>query len=258
MARKAARKGRKPSTPAGSTAAAAEVERFAAQAEAWWDSQGAFRPLHRLNPVRLEFIRDRACRHFGRDPMAPAPLAGLRVIDIGCGGGLLAEPMCRLGAHVTGIDAAAENIATARRHAELSGLAIDYHARLPEDLAREKGRFDLVLNMEVIEHVADLDAFFAAAAGLMAPGGAMALSTLNRTLKSLALAKVGAEYILRWLPAGTHDWRKFVRPSELAAGLRRAGVEITELRGMTYSAIADDWRLSDDLAVNYLAFAAGK
>ena len=239
---------------AASTAAADEIARFAAIAEAWWDPAGDFRPLHQLNPVRLEFIRDHVCRHFGRNPMKPTPFKGLAVIDIGCGGGLLAEPMRRLGAAVTGIDAGKETIEVARLHAEQMGLDIDYRHRLPEDLDSEKGRYDLVLNMEVVEHVADLDAFLAASANLLKPGGVMAASTLNRTLKSLALAKIGAEYVLRWLPPGTHDWQKFVRPSELTAGLKRHGVEITDLKGMSYDLIGADWRLSGDLAVNYLAF----
>ncbi|MAF94918.1 MAG: bifunctional 3-demethylubiquinol 3-O-methyltransferase/2-polyprenyl-6-hydroxyphenol methylase [Rhodospirillaceae bacterium] len=238
-----------------STAEADEIARFAAIAESWWDPAGDFRPLHRLNPARLEFIRDHGARHFGRDPLGPGPFKGLSVLDIGCGGGLLSEPMRRLGAAVTGIDAGQEAIEIAKAHARQSGLDIGYRHRLPEELDAEKGRFDLVLNMEVVEHVADLGAFLAASAGLVKPGGAMVLSTLNRTLKALALAKIGAEYVLRWLPRGTHDWRKFVRPSELAAGLRSGGVDITGLKGMSYDPIGDEWRLSGDLAVNYLAFA---
>lgn len=259
MAQAAKAKTRKKAAPARSTAAADEIARFTAIADAWWDPTGDFAALHRLNPVRLEFIRDHVCRHFGRDPLADKPFAGLAVIDIGCGGGLLAEPMARLGAAVTGIDAGRENIDIARVHAEQSGLDIDYRHRLPEDLCSdeggsEKGRYDVVLNMEVVEHVADLDAFLGAAAGLVRRRGVMALSTLNRTMKSLALAKIGAEYVLRWLPPGTHDWRKFVRPSELAAGLNAHGVDITGLEGMTFGPIDGDWRLSRDLSVNYLAF----
>ena len=239
---------------AQSTASPDEIARFTAIADAWWDPNGDFAPLHRLNPVRLEFIRDHLCRHFDRYPLAVKPLDGLKIIDIGCGGGLLAEPMARLGGTVTGIDAGLENVDIAHHHAEGAGLNIDYHHQLPEDLDPDKGRYDVVLNMEVVEHVADLGKFLKAAAGLVKPGGVMAASTLNRTLKSLALAKIGAEYILRWLPPGTHDWNKFVRPSELAAGLEPHGVEITDLKGMTYSPIGGDWRLSRDLAVNYLAF----
>ncbi len=241
-----------------STASPDEVARFTAMAEAWWDPTGDFRPLHQLNPVRLEFIRDHLAGHFGRDPMADKPLKGLSVIDIGCGGGLLSEPMARLGAVVTGIDAGERNIAIAKMHAEQSGLDIDYRHQLPEDLSSEQGRYDAVLNMEVVEHVADLDVFLNASAELLKKNGVMVLSTINRTLKALALAKIGAEYILRWLPVGTHDWRKFVRPSELAAGLRPAGVEITELRGMTYNPLGDDWRISRDLGVNYLALGKKK
>jgi len=237
-----------------STASPDEIARFTAIADAWWDPNGDFAPLHRLNPVRLEFIRDHLCQHFNRDPVAVNPLEGLNIIDIGCGGGLLAEPMVRLGGAVTGIDAGAENIDIARHHAEGAGLEIDYRHQLPEDLGTQKGRFDVVLNMEVVEHVANLDVFLEAAAGLVKPGGVMVLSTLNRTWKSLALGKVAAEYVLRWLPPGTHDWKKFVRPSEMASGLEPHGVEITDLKGMTYKHVEGDWRLSRDLAVNYLAF----
>ncbi len=259
MARSASRNSRKPRSAAtGSTAQADEIARFTALAGAWWDPDGEFRPLHRMNPVRLEYIRDHAARHFGRDPLAQGPFDGLRLLDIGCGGGLLTEPMRRLGAQVTGIVAGEETITAARIHARQSGLDIDYHHRLPEDLAKEKRRFDIVLNMEVVEHVANLDAFLAAAANLMAPKGVMVLSTINRTLKALALAKVGAEYVLRWLPRGTHDWRKFVRPSELAAGLRPGGVEIADLKGMSFHPLAGEWRLSSDLEVNYLALAEKK
>jgi 2-polyprenyl-6-hydroxyphenyl methylase/3-demethylubiquinone-9 3-methyltransferase len=250
----AARK--RPAKRRPSTAAKDEVDRFAAIAHGWWNPTGDFKPLHRLNPVRLAFIRDSLVEHFRRDPKAEAPLKGLSVLDIGCGGGLLAEPMRRMGAKVTGIDADERAIEVARAHAKAAGLAIDYRHRLPEDLAREKGRYDVVLNMEVVEHVAEVDAFLAAAVKLMKPNGAMVLSTINRTLKSLALAKFGAEYVLRWLPVGTHDWRKFVRPSELAAGLGKAGVEVRAFRGLAYNPIADDWRQARDLAVNYMAYAA--
>ncbi|MDA1090294.1 MAG: bifunctional 2-polyprenyl-6-hydroxyphenol methylase/3-demethylubiquinol 3-O-methyltransferase UbiG [Proteobacteria bacterium] len=254
MAQAATIKNRNKASPAPSTASPDEIARFTAIAEAWWDPTGDFAPLHQLNPVRLEFIRDHIAGHFDRDPLGGNPLDGLDIIDIGCGGGLLAEPMRRLGATMTGIDAGKKNIDVARLHAELSGLDIEYRHQLPEDLSAEKSRYDVVLNMEVVEHVADLDVFLGAAAGLIRPGGVMVLSTLNRTLKSLALAKIGAEYVLRWLPIGTHDWRKFVRPSELAAGLKAHGVEITKLKGMSYAPIDRDWRLSRDLDVNYLAF----
>lgn len=242
-------------TATGATASPEELARFAAMAEAWWDPRGKFRPLHRLNPPRTDYIRVLACRHFGRDPAADRPFAGLRLLDVGCGGGLLAEPMCRLGAAVTGIDALERNIGIASLHAEENGLGIDYRMMVPEELAHDEERFDIVLSMEIVEHVADLDAFLDACSRLTRPGGVLVLSTLNRTLKSLALAKVGAEYILRWLPAGTHDWRKFVKPSELVDGLRRHGLEATDLIGMSYNPLVDEWFTSRDLAVNYMAFA---
>jgi 2-polyprenyl-6-hydroxyphenyl methylase/3-demethylubiquinone-9 3-methyltransferase len=231
----------------------AEVAKFEAMADAWWDPFGRFAPLHKFNPVRLAFIRDRAAAAFGRDPLGPQPLAGLKLLDIGCGGGLLAEPMARLGARVTGIDASPRNVAVAKSHAEAAGLAIDYRAVTIEDLAAGGERFDVILNMEVVEHVADLDGFVAACAAAMAPGGIMIVATLNRTLKAFALAVLGAEYVLRWLPRGTHDWSKFVRPSELARALRPAGVSVVELTGVAYNPIADAWRLSRDLGCNYMA-----
>lgn len=232
-----------------------EIARFAAMADEWWDPNGKFRPLHRLNPVRLGFIRARAIARFGRDPEARQPLAGLGLVDVGCGGGLLCEPMARLGARVVGIDAGERNIGVARAHAAESGLDIDYRAVTAEALDEAGERFDIVLNMEVVEHVADLDAFLEASAHLLAPGGMMIVATLNRTLKSFALAKIGAEYVLRWLPRGTHDWSRFVRPSELASGLRRADVVVAEMTGIAYNPLQDAWSLSRDLSVNYMAVA---
>ena len=238
-----------------STADDKEVGRFTAIASEWWDPDGKFRPLHRLNPVRLDFILNEAEKHFSINRNASAPLAGLSVIDVGCGGGLLTEPMSRLGATVVGVDASEEAVKVADTHARLQGLNIDYRHALPEEVAKEGRTFDLVINMEVIEHVADVDTFLAACTTLLAPGGAMAISTLNRTIKSLALAKIGAEYVLRWLPAGTHDWRKFVRPSEFATALRRQGMAVTALRGMTYDVALGRWALSDNLDMNYLGWA---
>ena len=236
------------------TSSPEEIARFSAIADAWWDPDGDFKPLHRLNPTRLMFIRDHAAHHFGRNPVGERPLDGLSVLDIGCGGGLLSEPMTRLGGRVVGIDAAEKSINVARLHAERNGLDIDYRCAPPEDFARAAGdKFDIVLNMEVIEHVTNRDAFFLVSAGLVKPGGIMMISTVNRTIKSLALAKVGAEYVLRWLPAGTHDWRKFVRPSELSDGLAPLGIEITQLTGVAYNLLRDEWELSRDLAVNYMA-----
>ncbi len=243
-----------------------EVAKFAALAGEWWDPAGKFAPLHRLNPTRLTFIRDRIAAHAGRDPLAERPLAGLRVLDIGCGGGLLCEPMARLGAAVTGIDAAERNVAAAADHAAEAGLDIDYRHITAEALAAEAqsaetragtgAGFDLVLNMEVVEHVADVAAFLQASAALVAANGAMALATLNRTPKSFALAIVGAEYLLRWLPRGTHDWRRFLRPSELVASLRAAGLETRELTGVVYNPLTGAWRLAPrDLDVNDMVFA---
>ena len=239
----------------GSTVDAREIAQFAAIADAWWDEEGAFKPLHRLNPVRLRYIRDRLCAHFGRDPEAPKPLSGLRLVDVGCGGGLLCEPMTRMGATVTGIDAAEEGIAAAKAHAASVGLKIDYRAATAESLVAAGESFDAVISMEVLEHVANVDAFLAACRDLTRPGGALALSTLNRTPKSYLTAIVGAEYVLRWLPRGTHNWKKFIRPSELAAALRRQGLELADLTGIEYSPLADRFSLGRDLGVNYLAFA---
>ena len=233
----------------------AEVERFARMAEAWWDPRGKFRPLHVLNPVRLGYIRDKAVAQFSLDPKARRALTGLSILDIGCGGGLVAEPLARLGAEVTAIDAADRNIAIARAHAAQSGVPVDYRAASAEELAGERRQFDVVLALEIVEHVADLGAFLDATAALVKPGGLLIVATLNRTPKAFALAIVGAEWVLRWLPRGTHDWRKFVRPSELARELRRNGLTLAELRGVSYSPLGDRWSLSGDTDVNYLLAA---
>ena len=235
-----------------STASADEIARFTAMADAWWDPNGKFRPLHQINPVRIGYIRDLICQHHNRDPKEVKPLNGLKLLDIGCGGGLLCEPMRRLGATVTGIDAGAGNITIASLHAEQSGLDIDYRHQLPENLAKTRNAFDIVLNMEVVEHVADVDTFLQASASLVRPGGIMVLSTINRTLKAFVLAKVGAEYILRWLPIGTHDWRKFVKPSELTRGLKPFGIDVTDVTGMVYNPLKETRSLTKDLSVNYL------
>lgn len=239
----------------GGTIDPAEVERFARIAESWWDPDGDFKPLHRFNPVRLGFIRERLIAHFSRDPAALAPLSGLSLLDIGCGGGLVAEPMARMGAAVTGIDAAERNVRVASLHAEQSGLAITYRAAAAEDLVAAGASFDVVLSLEVIEHVADRDLFVRSCASLVRPGGALVMATLNRTPKSFALAIVGAEYVLRWLPRGTHDWRKFVKPHELSADLRRAGMEIRETAGAVFNPLRGIWSISRDLDVNYMIFA---
>ncbi len=239
----------------GGTVDPAEVARFQAMAAEWWDPAGKFRPLHKFNPVRLGFIRDRIVARLGRDPKAHRPLEGLRLLDIGCGGGLLSEPMCRLGATVIGADAGEKNIATAAVHAAGQGLAIDYRCTTAEALAAAGERFDAILNMEVIEHVADRDAFLGACSEMMKPGGIMFLATLNRTLKAFGLAVIGAEYVLRWLPRGTHDWSKFVTPDELKRGLTGAGLDVAELTGVSYNPLLDNWSLSSDIAVNYMVLA---
>ncbi len=240
----------------GGTVDDAEIAKFAAMAEEWWDPDGKFKPLHKFNPVRIAYIRDRICSHFDRDPLAPEPLKGLSILDIGCGGGLLCEPLARLGAKVTGIDATERSVHVAAAHATQMGLDIDYRFTSVEALADESTRFDAVMNMEVVEHVADVDTFLTASANLVTPDGLMFLATLNRTAKSFAMAIVGAEYILRWLPRGTHDWKKFVKPSELAAALRPSGMTLTELTGVAFNPLKDEWKLvKRDLDVNYMAIA---
>jgi 2-polyprenyl-6-hydroxyphenyl methylase/3-demethylubiquinone-9 3-methyltransferase len=232
-----------------------EIGRFAAQAESWWNSEGSFRTLHRINPTRLRFIRQQLTAHFRRDASSLQPFAGLTLLDIGCGGGLVAEPMARLGFTVTGIDAGAEAIDAARTHAEAMGLAIDYRVTGPESIAEAGKSFDTVLALEVIEHVADPADFLAAITILVRSGGAFIGATLNRTPRSFALAVVGAEYLLRWLPPGTHDWRKFLRPSEFVLGLRRNGFVATQLTGLNYDPLRAEWSLSPDLRVNYMVTA---
>ncbi len=234
----------------------AEIAKFSAIADEWWDPFGKFKPLHKFNPVRLAYIRDGACAHFGRDRRAKKPLKGLRLLDIGCGGGLVAEPMRRLGAEVVAIDAAERNIKTAMAHAAPLGLEIDYRNTTAEDLtAAGEPPLDLALNLDVVEHVADVGLFLETAAGLVKPGGMMVLATINRTLKALALAKVGAEYVLRWLPAGTHDPRKFVKPEEAKTALSRGGLTVTAEAGVSYNPLMDIWRIGDDTGVNYMLTA---
>jgi 2-polyprenyl-6-hydroxyphenyl methylase/3-demethylubiquinone-9 3-methyltransferase len=232
-----------------------EIDRFARQAEDWWNPEGSLGALHRLNPVRLAFIRAELCRHFRRDSRSLRPFRGLDLVDIGCGGGLVAEPMARLGCAVTGIDAGMAAIASARLHAENAGLAIDYRLATAESLAATGAAFDVVLALEVIEHVADSAAFLAAVGALLRPGGAFIGATINRTARAFALAVVGAEYVLGWLPRGTHDWRKFLRPSEFVLELRRHRLYATRLSGIAYDPLLREWALSRDLGVNYLVMA---
>ena len=234
----------------------AEVAKFSALADEWWDPSGKFAPLHKFNPVRLTFIRDTASAHFGRDCRSLRPFAGLTLLDIGCGGGLLTEPMTRLGFAVTGIDPSERNIGTAKAHAATSGLDIAYRTAAAESLAAEDARFDVVLNMEVVEHVADLRAYLRACAKLVRPGGIMVVATLNKTLKSLALAKIGAEYVLRWLPPGTHDWNRFVAPADLRRMLEESGLNPLKTQGVEFNPMSWDWRLSGDVDVNYMVVAS--
>lgn len=243
-------------TTSGSTIDPEDVARFSAIAAEWWDENGKFKPLHRLNPVRLAYIRDTVTARLGRDPNAPKPLAGLSLVDVGCGGGLLSEPLARMGAAVTGIDASERNIGTAATHARASGVDVDYRATTAEALAATGQTFDVVVSLEVIEHVADVRLFVASLERLMAPDGVLFLATLNRTTKSFALAIVGAEYVLRWLPRGTHDWKRFLKPSELAGRLRDVGLSFGELTGVTMNPLSGEFSVNPrDLAVNYMGWA---
>jgi 2-polyprenyl-6-hydroxyphenyl methylase/3-demethylubiquinone-9 3-methyltransferase len=242
-----------------STIDEAEVARFSRMSSQWWDARGPMAALHKFNPVRLAYIRDRVAEHFVRDAKRLDSLKGLRILDIGCGGGILSEPLARLGASVVGADPSASNIAVAQHHAAQAGLAIDYRSTTAEALAEalaEAGEsFDVVLAMEVVEHVADVGLFVDLAGAMVKPGGLLFVATLNRTMKSFALAIVGAEYILRWLPRGTHQWDKFVTPNELEIAIEQAGLEITGETGVLYNLLADRWQLTTDTDVNYMVVA---
>ena len=236
-----------------STVDPAEIAKFSKLSETWWDPNGKMKPLHAINPLRLAYIRDAACRKFDRDPKKPGCLSGLRILDIGCGAGLLCEPLTRLGAQVVGVDPSATNIEVAKLHAAASSLAIDYRCTTIEEMPDDK--FDIVLAMEVIEHVVSVAAFLDRCTALMKPDGLMLVSTLNRTWKSFALAIVGAEYVLRWLPRGTHEWDKFVTPAEVTHHLARNKLSISDQAGVVYNPLADKWSLSSDMDVNYMVIA---
>jgi 2-polyprenyl-6-hydroxyphenyl methylase / 3-demethylubiquinone-9 3-methyltransferase len=233
----------------------AEVERFSRHAADWWNPRGPMAALHKFNPVRLGYIRDQAAACFDRDPKKLDCLKGVRMLDIGCGGGILSEPLARLGAEMLGADPSEDNIAAAQAHAQAAGVAIDYRATTAEELAAANERFDIVLAMEVVEHVVDVEAFVATCSAMVKPGGLMIAATLNRTLKSFALAIVGAEYVLRWLPRGTHQWEKFVTPVELETAVEQSGLRVIAERGVIYNPFADRWQLSSDMDVNYMLVA---
>ncbi|WP_407965747.1 bifunctional 2-polyprenyl-6-hydroxyphenol methylase/3-demethylubiquinol 3-O-methyltransferase UbiG [Bartonella sp. C271] len=232
-----------------------EIDHFSRIADEWWDPQGKFRPLHNFNPTRLAYIKEKICLTFDRDPISLMPFEGLRILDIGCGGGLLCEPMARLGATVTGVDAAQMNIEVAKIHAIQSGLSIDYRTATAEVLVNKGEQFDVILNMEVVEHVANVDLFIEATAKMVKPQGLMFVSTLNRTWKAWGLAIVGAEYILKWLPKGTHDYKKFLKPQELKKLLRTNSLVIIDELGLTYNPLTNSWNYSCDMDVNYTLLA---
>ena len=231
----------------------AEIAKFEAMAAEWWDLDGKFKPLHMLNPTRLDYITQQIAAEFGRDLSSAAPFEGLRILDIGCGGGLLCEPMARLGATIVGVDAAPRNIPVAQIHAEQSGLTIDYRIGTAEAMAEDGEQFDVVLNMEVVEHVADPLAYLTACHDLLRPGGLHICSTINRNPKSFMMAIVGAEYVMRWLPKGTHEWNKFITPDELYDLMRKAGLDPVDRKGFQFNPVKWDWRISSrDLSVNYV------
>ncbi|WP_245622429.1 bifunctional 2-polyprenyl-6-hydroxyphenol methylase/3-demethylubiquinol 3-O-methyltransferase UbiG [Devosia epidermidihirudinis] len=233
----------------------AEIAKFTAMAEEWWDPKGKFKPLHKFNPVRLGYIREHLLSHFGRDGSDMRPLEGLEILDVGCGGGLLCEPLARLGATVTGIDAAERNIAIARLHAEKTGLDIAYSATTSEALAATGKQFDMVLNMEVVEHVDNVPLYMKSCADLVKPGGLTLTATLNRTLRAKMFAVMAAEHVLRWLPVGTHDWNKFLTPDEIKTLLTRNGLVVTGETGVVFHPLADEWRPSRDMGINYMIMA---
>lgn len=233
----------------------AEVDRFSKLAAEWWNPKGKFKPLHKFNPVRLTYIRQMVLEHFGRDGEGAKPFEGLRFLDIGCGGGLLCEPMARLGAEVVGADASQTNIEVAKIHAAQSGVDVDYRATTSEAMAAAGETFDVILNMEVVEHVSDVDLFLKSCAAMVRPGGIMFIATINRTTKAWGLAIIGAEYVLGWLPKGTHEYDRLVKPTEIDAALEGTGLDVFAQSGVFYNVLADEWRLSKDMDVNYMVVA---
>lgn len=249
---------RKPAAPSSSSASVdpAEIEKFSRMAADWWDPESQFKPLHKFNPVRLAYIKQQVCDHFGLDPKAPAPFTGLRFLDVGCGGGLLCEPMARLGAEIVGVDPGHINVEVARIHAAASGLTIDYRQSTAEDLQAAGETFDVILNMEVVEHVADVETFLSACSSMVRPNGLIFVATINRTLKAFAMAIFGAEYVLRWLPRGTHQYDKLVRPDEIREALSAGGLSLIDETGVSYNPLTDRWRLSSDMDVNFMILAS--
>lgn len=242
-------------SPQKSTVVEEEVARFAALADTWWDPNGPFRPIHKFNPVRLRYIRDRLIEHFNLDKTSATPLKGISILDVGCGGGVLSEPLARLGAEVIGIDPAEKNVRAAEIHAAKEGVSVSYRAITAEELEASGARFDVVLAMEVVEHVSDVNAFVATTANMVKPGGLFFSATINRTLKAYALAIVGAEYILRWLPKGTHSYDMLVKPEELRHAMEDGGLKQLSIEGVFFNPIKDEWRLSSDTDVNYMVMA---
>lgn len=232
-----------------------EIDHFSSLAAEWWSPTGKFKPLHKFNPVRLSYIREKLCEHFGRDAKSPDALQGLRILDIGCGGGLLSEPMAKMGAEMVGADAGETNIEVAKLHATMTGIEIDYRATTAEAMAEAGEKFDVVLNMEVVEHVADVELFISACASMVKPGGLMLVATINRTRKAQALAIIMAENVLRWLPKGTHQYDKLVRPEEIEAPLFSEGMQVIDRLGVTYNVLGDSWSRSRDMDVNYMLLA---
>ena len=234
----------------------AEVARFSAIAAEWWSPTGKFRPLHKFNPVRLAYIKEQVCQHFNIDPSKPKPFKGLRILDIGCGGGLLCEPMARLGDEIVGADASEVNIEVAKIHAQQTGVTVDYRATTSEALAADGEQFDIILNMEVVEHVADVDLFMASCCEMVKPGGLMFMATINRTAKARMLAIFMAEKVLRWLPVGTHEFEKLVKPEELEEAFAKGGMSLLDESGVTYNPVLDRRSKSKDMDVNYMMLAA--